>query len=106
MILSSCASSSQSIRSEIEHIIFPTPYSSESNAKAVDPTDVPEGSMRALLIKCMISVDTSIKRTVAEFLYLLCDENGMYDKPISAILFGSFVFELIHYYSNFSYMFF
>lgn len=52
----------------------------DGDAKAasgnIDPRDCPPNSLRYELIRLMTSLDTQIKRIVAEFVFILCNNNG------------------------------
>jgi hypothetical protein len=42
----------------------------------MDSTDAPPDSLRGRLLRHMTSLDSQLKRCVAEFLFLLCGEDG------------------------------
>jgi hypothetical protein len=42
----------------------------------MDPADAPPDSLRGRLMHHMTSLDSQLKRCVAEFLFLLCGEDG------------------------------
>ena len=44
--------------------------------KGIDPTNAPADTLRGRLIRHMISLDSQLKRVVAELIFLLCDEDG------------------------------
>lgn len=50
--------------------------------KHMHPADCPDNSIRAALIGLMTSIETNIKRCVAEFIFLLCHENS---EPLSLL---------------------
>ena len=90
MLLSNAANHSEECRQLLKKMIFPTTSQSlidkihrkceeemKSPSEIIDPLDVPIGTIRSMLIPHMISIDTNLKRTVAEFLYLLCDSKGL-----------------------------
>lgn len=91
MLLVNGASSNLEARSLLKSMIFPTQFdnlkqlveakkltasSSEHTDKLIDPVDVPLDTIRGMLVRHMTSLDISIKRSVSEFIYLLCDENA------------------------------
>ena len=43
--------------------------------RKMDPTDIPEGTLRARLVRSMTSLDSLLKRYSAELLYALCDKD-------------------------------
>lgn len=43
--------------------------------RKMDPTDIPEGTLRARLVRSMTSLDSLLKRYCAELLYALCDKD-------------------------------
>lgn len=51
---------------------------------SIDPKDCPVNTLRYELINLMTSLDTQIKRIVAEFLFALCQKNG--ENSLSACL--------------------
>lgn len=59
-------------------------------ANHIDPRDCPNNSLRYELIKLMTSLDTQIKRIVAEFVFSLCNNNGKQHTPFSSPQLQSF----------------
>ena len=43
--------------------------------RKMDPTDIPEGTLRSRLVRSMTSLDSLLKRYSAELLYALCDKD-------------------------------
>lgn len=56
---------------------------------AMDPTDAPPDSLRGRLLRHMTSLDSQLKRCVAEFLFLLCGEDG------ESHIFSRFVYRVL-----------
>ena len=65
-------------RAELKRVVFPTAHwePAPSGSKGVDPRDAPRGTLRGELAHLMISLDSNVKRCAAEFLYVLCNEDG------------------------------
>lgn len=77
VLLTRVATSSMEGRAELKAIIFPNSWEedlSEDDNQKMDPTDIPEGSLRSNLIGLMTSLDSVLKRYCAELLYALCEE--------------------------------
>jgi hypothetical protein len=77
VLLTRVATSSMEGRAELKGIIFPNSWEEDLNEddnQKMDPTDIPEGSLRANLIGLMTSLDSVLKRYCAELLYALCEE--------------------------------
>jgi hypothetical protein len=100
VVLNECCTHSKTARAAVKEAVFPNPWSPsqtqqggaavtvEATVEAaagmgarqaargpMDPTDAPEGTLRARLIGLMTSLDSSLKRCAAELLFLLCDED-------------------------------
>lgn len=79
MVLTNFCSNNTTALGAVKSAVFPhafSPLSSASDSNKMDPTDVPIGTLRYYLVKLMISLDSQLKRCVAEFLFLLCAEDG------------------------------
>ena len=82
MVLTNLCTHNSTALDAVKSAVFPHAYlpvssATDSNNQAkMDPTDVPPGTLRYYLIKLMISLDSQLKRCVAEFLFVLCLEDG------------------------------
>eukprot|EP01032_Pedospumella_encystans_P019394 gene19394-22046_t len=82
MVLTNLCTHNTTALNAVKSAVFPHAYlplssAADSNNQAkMDPTDVPPGTLRYYLIKLMISLDSQLKRCVAEFLFVLCAEDA------------------------------
>ena len=82
MVLTNLCTHNSTALDAVKSAVFPHAYLpvsnvADNNSQAkMDPTDVPPGTLRCYLIKLMISLDSQLKRCVAEFLFVLCLEDG------------------------------
>ncbi len=81
MVLTSLCTHNSTALDAVKSAVFPHAYhplssAGDSNQAKMDPSDVPPGTLRYYLTKLMISLDSQLKRCVAEFLFVLCLEDG------------------------------
>jgi len=81
MVLTSLCAHNSTALDAVKNAVFPHAYqplsgAGDINQAKMDPTDVPPGTLRCYLTKLMISLDSQLKRCVAEFLFVLCLEDG------------------------------
>lgn len=60
------------------------PYT-DPNQRHIDPKDCPPNTLRGELVALMTSLDTQIKRIVAEFVFLLCANDGKPADPLKTL---------------------